>query len=102
MEGMENLDGRFAQNLMSIKERLGTAIFALNKATEEWRTDLANSTEESEERLSTRVTQAEAKLAADLKKGLEALGRREERMLALILGGGAAVPPAPPKDSPPE
>lgn len=94
MEGMENLDGRFAQNLLNISEQLGSAIFALNRATEEWRSDLANSTEESEERLSARVTQAEAKLAAELKKGLEALGRREERMLALILGGGAAVVPA--------
>ncbi len=94
MEGMENLDGRFAQNLLNISEQLGSAIFALNRATEEWRSDLANSTEESEERLSARVTQAEAKLAAELKKGLEALGRREERMLALILGGGAAAVPA--------
>lgn len=100
MEGLENLDGRFAQNLMTVSERLSTAIFGLNKATEEWRTDLANSTEESEERLTTRVSQAETKLAKDLKTGLEALGRREERMLALILGGGAAVTPAPVEETP--
>lgn len=99
MEGLENLDTRFAQNLMSISERLNTAIFGLNKSTEEWRSDLANSSEESEERITTRVGQAEAKLAADLKSGLEALGRREERMLALILGGGAAVLPPPEEPS---
>lgn len=100
MEGLENLDGRFAQNLMAISERLSTAIFGLNKATEEWRSDLANSTEESEERLTSRVTQAEAHLARELKNGLEALGRREERMLALILGGGAAVTPMLPEETP--
>lgn len=100
MEGLENLDGRFSQNLMNVSERLGTAIFGLNKATEEWRTDLANSTEESEERLTTRVGQAETKLARDLKTGLEALGRREERMLALILGGGAAATPMPVEETP--
>ncbi|HEX2150043.1 MAG TPA: hypothetical protein VHI31_07740, partial [Actinomycetota bacterium] len=91
MEGLENLDGRFAQNLMTISERLNSAIFALNKSTEEWRSDLANSSEEAEERMTTRVAQAEAKLAAEIRAGLEALGRREERMLALILGGGPAV-----------
>ncbi len=100
MEGLENLDGRFAQNLMTVSERLSTAIFGLNKATEEWRSDLANSTEESEERLTTRVGQAETKLAKDLKTGLEALGRREERMLALILGGGAAAAPMPVEETP--
>jgi hypothetical protein len=100
MEGLENLDGRFAQNLMTVSERLSTAIFGLNKATEEWRSDLANSTEESEERLTARVGQAETKLAKDLKTGLEALGRREERMLALILGGGAAVAPMPVEETP--
>jgi tetrahydromethanopterin S-methyltransferase subunit G len=100
MEGLENLDGRFAQNLMTVSERLSTAIFGLNKATEEWRSDLANSTEESEERLTTRVSQAETKLAKDLKTGLEALGRREERMLALILGGGAAAAPTPVEQAP--
>lgn len=100
MEGLENLDGRFAQNLMTVSERLSTAIFGLNKATEEWRSDLANSTEEAEERLTTRVGQAETKLAKDLKAGLEALGRREERMLALILGGGAAAAPMPVEETP--
>ena len=100
MEGLENLDGRFAQNLMTVSERLSTAIFGLNKATEEWRSDLANSSEEAEERLTGRVSQAETNLARDLKTGLEALGRREERMLALILGGGAAVTPMPPEETP--
>ncbi|CAN5823017.1 hypothetical protein BH23ACT12_BH23ACT12_02510 [soil metagenome] len=99
MEGLENLDSRFAQNLMSITERLNSAIVSLNKSTEEWRSDLANSTEESEERVTARVGRAESKLAAELKSGLEALGRREERMLALILGGGAAVLPAPREES---
>jgi hypothetical protein len=94
MEGLENLDGRFAQNLQNVSEKLGSAIYALNKATEEWRADLANSTEESEERLAGRVGQAEARLAKDLKNGLESLGRREERLLALILGGGAPARPA--------
>ncbi|HYN99165.1 MAG TPA: hypothetical protein VEU28_05785, partial [Actinomycetota bacterium] len=79
------------QNLMTISERLNSAIYALNKSTEEWRSDLANSSEEAEERMTTRVAQAEAKLAAEIRAGLEALGRREERMLALILGGGPAV-----------
>jgi tetrahydromethanopterin S-methyltransferase subunit G len=103
MEGLENLDSRFAQNLQNVSEKLGSAIFALNKATEEWRADLANSTEESEERLVGRVGQAESKLSKDLKTGLESLGRREERLLALILGGGAsAVPVTDEVPKPPE
>lgn len=93
MEGLETLDGRFAQNLQNVSEKLGSAIFALNKATEEWRADLANSTEEAEERLVGRVGQVEARLTRDLKAGLESLGRREERLLALILGGGAPALP---------
>ncbi|MEX0790285.1 MAG: hypothetical protein WD178_05855, partial [Actinomycetota bacterium] len=93
MEGLESLDGRFAQNLQTVSEKLGQAVYALNKATEEWRADLANSTEEAEERLIGRVGQAENRLTKDLKSGLESLGRREERLLALILGGGAAALP---------
>lgn len=90
MEALENLDGRFSQNLMAVSESLSSAIFALNKATGEWRSELFNSSEESEERVVKEINDAEAKLAASLKSGLEALGRREERLLALILGGGAA------------
>lgn len=93
MEGLENLDGRFNQNLLAVSESLGSALFALNKATGEWRSELFNATEESEERVVGSISQAEARLSGDLKSALEALGRREERMLALILGGGAPLPP---------
>jgi hypothetical protein len=94
MEALENLDGRFSQNLMAVSESLSSAIFALNKATGEWRSELFNASEESEERVVKEINDAEAKLAGSLKSGLEALGRREERILALILGGGAAFSPA--------
>lgn len=96
MEGLENLDGRFAQNLMTVSESLGTALFALNKATGEWRAELANANEESEERVAGHISQVESKLAGDLKAGLDAIGRREERMLALILGGGPSLTPPTP------
>lgn len=96
MEGLENLDGRFAQNLMTVSESLGTALFALNKATGEWRAELANANEESEERVVGHISQVESKLAGDLKAGLDAIGRREERMLALILGGGPSLTPPTP------
>jgi len=94
MEGLENLDGRFNHSLMAVAENLGNALFALNKATGEWRSELFNSTEESEERVVGSISQAEAKLSRELKAGLDSLGRREERMLALILGGGAPLPAA--------
>lgn len=107
MEGLETLDRRFSQNLMAVSEGLISALFAMNKATGEWRSELFNATEESEERVVGRISQSEAKLAGELKSGLDALGRREERMLALILGGGAPLPlggavPSPPtkKESP--
>jgi hypothetical protein len=93
MEALENLDGRFSQNLLAVSESLSSAIFALNKATGEWRSELFNASEESEERVVKEIVDARAQLAGSLKAGLDALGRREERILALILGGGAAFPP---------
>jgi chromosome segregation ATPase len=93
MEALENLDGRFSQNLLAVSESLSSAIFALNKSTGEWRSELFNAAEESEERVVKEIVDARARLAGSLKAGLDALGRREERILALILGGGAAFPP---------
>lgn len=95
MEALENLDGRFSQNLLAVSESLSGALFALNKATGEWRSELFNASEESEERVVKEIVDARAKLADSLKAGLDALGKREERILALILGGGAAFPPGP-------
>lgn len=92
MEGMESLDSRFSQNLLAASEKLSASILALTKSLEVNARAAASSAEASEERLAAQIKHLESTLVDQVKAGLESIGRREERMLALILGGGPAAP----------
>lgn len=99
-EGMEGLDNRMVHTLRSVAEDLGSAVYALNRTVSDWQAATTRSQDEMRQELLSSLEQVRSELAGQVKEGLEVLGRREERMLALILGGGPAASGAAPEAGP--